>query len=146
MAEVSDAEVLERFPSRWIDRDNVDLFRGFLDNRLLINKCAGCGKFYQPPWPICPKCWSTDVTPTEVSGRGVVFTFTILHTGWARDVDYVAGHPVAVVELEEQAGLRITGTIVDCPHEDIHIGMPVELTWIERSGAPIPAFRPKGDQ
>lgn len=142
MAEISDADVLEHYPSLWVDRDTVDLFRGFLDHRLLINKCAECGNWYQPPWPVCPRCQSDNVTATEVSGQGTVFTFTILHTGGSRGVDYVAGHPVAVVELAEQEGLRISATIVDCAKEDIQIGMPVELTWIERNGDPIPAFRP----
>ena len=142
MAEITDVDVLERFPQVWIDRDNVDLFRGFMEHKLLINKCGACGKYYQPPWPTCPRCWSEDVTPTEVSGKGVVFTFTVLYTGWSRDVDYSAGPPVAVVELVEQPGLRITATIVDCAKEDIRIDMPVELTWIERKGQPIPAFRP----
>ena len=142
MTEITDADVLDRFPNTWIDPDNVEMFRGFLEHRLLINKCQDCTKWYQPPWPICPRCLSENVAPAEVSGKGVVFTFTVLHTGWARDVDYSAGHPVAVIELAEQPGLRITATIVDCPKEDIRIDMPVELTWIERAGHPIPAFRP----
>jgi uncharacterized OB-fold protein len=142
MTEISDADVLQRFPSAWVDRDTVDLFRGFLEHKLLINKCDDCSKWYQPPWPICPHCGSHSVTATEVSGKGTVFTYTILHTGGSRGVDYVAGHPVAVIELAEQPGLRITATIVDCAKEDIRIEMPVELTWIERNGDPIPAFRP----
>ena len=58
-------------------------------------------------------------------------------------VDYSqAPHPVVTVELAEQVGLRFTTTMVGCAHEDIHIGMPVEITWIERNGCPYPAFRP----
>jgi uncharacterized OB-fold protein len=140
---VSDSEVFERFaPPAWIDRDNIDFLRGFLEHRLLINKCGNCGTWSQPPYPVCPSCQSLDVHPTEVSGRGVIFTFTILHTGGTPGVDYKPGHPVAVIDLEEQDGLRATGTIVNCAHEDIRIGMPVELTWIERNGADIPAWQP----
>lgn len=142
---ISDSEVFERVPAPiFIDRDNIDFWRGFLEHRLLINKCADCGNWYQPSYPVCPKCESWDVHPTEASGRGEIFTFTILHTGGSRGVDYKAGHPVAVVELPEQAGLRVTGTIVNCAHEDIRIGMPVELTWIDRNGLDIPAWQPAG--
>jgi uncharacterized OB-fold protein len=49
---------------------------------------------------------------------------------------------VVVVELVEEPGLRITSTVVECPPEDVTIGMPVEVTWIERDGVPYPAFRP----
>jgi uncharacterized OB-fold protein len=138
-------DVLDRFPRTSIDRDNFALFEGFLQKRLLINRCQDCGQFFQPPWPSCPNCWSDHVVPTEVSGRGVVHTFVILHTGplWGVEgVDYGEGYPLAVVELEEQKGLRATGTIVTCANDDIRIGMPVTLTWIERGGNPIPAFQP----
>jgi hypothetical protein len=70
----------------------------------------------------------------------------LLHQGpEAPGVDYRAGpHPVATVELVEQVGLRFTSTVIGAPVSAIHIGMPVELTWIERDGAPFPAFQPAG--
>jgi hypothetical protein len=62
----------------------------------------------------------------------------------APGVDYEKGpHPVVTVELEEQAGLRFTSTVVDTPLAEIRIGLPVELVWIDRYGAPFPAFRPR---
>ena len=139
------SDVLDRFPRTWLDRDHFAFFEGFLDERLLINRCDDCGRWFQPPWPSCPNCWSDNVTPTPVSGKGFVYTFVILHTGplWGVEgVDYAKGYPLLVVELEEQEGLRATATMVDCANDDIHIGMPVVLTWIERDGHPIPAFRP----
>lgn len=138
-------EVLTKYPRGWIDRDTFALYEGFLNRRLLINRCQDCHQFFQPPWPSCPNCWSDDVVPTEVKGDGTVFTFVILHTGalqGVEGVDYVKGHPLAVIELDEQPGLRVTGPIVDCPNEQIEIGMRVNLTWIERDGAPVPAFQP----
>ena len=32
--------------------------------------------------------------------------------------------------------------MVNCANEDIQIGMPVSLTWIDRQGHPVPAFQP----
>jgi len=29
--------------------------------------------------------------------------------------------------------------------DQLRIGLPVELTWTEREGAPFPAFRPRGE-
>lgn len=143
MAEITDQDIFDRLPYAQIDRDNVEFYRGMLQRRLLLNRCEQCGNWSGPTWPICPVCWSDDVRPTEVSGKGTVHSFTLLHAGLPMPgVDYVAGYPVAVIDLEEQAGLRATATIVDCPNEELHIGMPVELTWIERNGEPSPAFRP----
>jgi uncharacterized OB-fold protein len=143
--QIDDAKLVERFPYVQIDHDSKHLFRGWLDERLLLNRCNDCGRFHHPPKPICPRCWSSELTPTEVSGRGVIHLTMLLHQGPpAPDVDYTKGpHPVISVELEEQTGLRFTSTIVDCPLEEVRIGLPVELTWIERFGAPFPVFRPR---
>jgi uncharacterized OB-fold protein len=148
MAEpVSDAALVERFPWVRISHDNKHLFRGWLDRQLLINRCRDCKRFHHPPKPICPACWSWRVEPTPVSGRGVIHLAMFLRQGApAPGVDYEKGpHPVVTVELEDQPGLRLTSTVVDTPLDQIRIGLPVELTWIDRYGAPFPAFRPRSD-
>lgn len=141
---IGDAALVERFPYAQIDHDSKHLFRGWLEKRLLINRCEDCQHFHHPPKPVCPRCWSNALTPTEVSGKGVIHLTMMLHQGPpAPDVDYTKGpHPVVTVELEEQEGLRFTSTIVDCALEDVRIGLAVELTWIDRFGAPFPVFQP----
>jgi uncharacterized OB-fold protein len=141
---MTDAELVDRFPRLRVDHDNKEFYRGWLEQRLLINRCAACGNWHHPPKPVCPRCWSGDIHPTEVSGRGTIHLLMLLHQGPpAPGVDYSVGpHPVATVELAEQTALRLTTTIIDCPVDDITIGMPVELAWIERDGAPFPVFRP----
>jgi len=109
----------------------------------VLNRCADCGRWHHPMRPMCPACWSWSVVPTAVRGRGTVHLFVKLHQGPpAQGVEYAPAHPVVTVELEEQEGLRFTGTMVGCALEDIRIGMRVELTWVERNGSPYPAFRP----
>jgi uncharacterized OB-fold protein len=144
---ISDAELLDRFPRYRVDHDNKAFYRGWLDRRLLINRCADCGTWHHPPRPLCPACWSTSLVPTEVSGRGTVHLLVRLHQGPpVPDVDYAAGpYPVAAVDLEEQPGLRFTSTVVECPPDELRIGLPVELTWRERDGVPFPVFRPRGE-
>jgi len=141
--QLSDAALVERFPWVQISHDNKELFRGWLDQRLLILRCRDCNRFHHPPKPICPECWSWRVEATPVSGRGVIHLAMFLRQGSpAPGVDYENGpHPVVTVELEEQPGLRFTSTVVDAPIEAITIGAPVELAWIDRYGAPFPAFR-----
>ncbi len=143
--EIDDVALVERFPYAQIDHDSKHLFRGWLDETLLINRCDDCARFQHPPKPVCPSCWCTSLTPTEVSGRGVIHLTMLLHQGPpAPDVDYAKGpHPVVSVELEEQEGLRFTSTVIDCPLEDVRIGLEVELSWIDRFGAPFPVFRPR---
>jgi len=140
---IDDAALVERFPWVQIDHDTKHMFRGWLDRQLLINRCGDCDRFHHPPKPVCPECWSSNLKPTAVSGRGVIHLAMFLHQGApAPDVDYQKGpHPVVTIDLEEQEGLRFSSTVVGAELADITIGQPVELDWIERYGSPFPVFR-----
>jgi uncharacterized OB-fold protein len=139
---VDDTDLIDRFRGYGIDRDRAAHFRGRLGRQLLINRCGDCGRWHQPARPMCPSCWSWNVEPTEVSGRGTIHLLMTLFQGPPTDgVDYSNGHPVVTVELEEQAALRFTSTVVGVPAAEIRIGDAVELDWIERDGNPFPIFR-----
>ncbi len=140
---VSDEAVLERFPAVRLDHLNKQYYRGLLRHELLASHCRACGSWHGLLRPICPSCWSPEVSAEPVSGRGTVHLLTILHQGPpAPGVDYAGGFPLAAIELAEQPGLRVQATVVGCLREQLRIGLAVELTWIERDGAPWPAFRP----
>ena len=140
------ASPIARFAGHGINRDNASHFVGWLERRLLINRCGECGRWQHPPRPMCAACWSWDIEPTEVSGRGTIHLLMHLHQGPPADgVDYTAGHPVVTVELDEQESLRLTTTVApDFPPALLRIGTPVELDWIERDGTPMPVFRAAG--
>lgn len=145
--QLSDEAVLARFPAVRLDHLNKRYYRGLLRRELLMNHCAACGRWHTPLRPVCPGCWSARVTPRPVSGCGTVYLLTFLHQGPpARGVDYAGGFPLAAIELAEQPGLRVQATVVDCARDRLRIGLPVELTWIDRDGAPWPAFRPVREQ
>lgn len=142
---ITDEELLERWPGVRVDHDNADFYRGLLQHRLLINRCAECGAWHHPPRSVCPRCWSGRIRAEEVSGRGRLSLLTFIYQGSARaGVDFSQGYPAAAVELVEQPGLRVTGTLVETPRENMQIGMEVELTWREMGGQPVIAFRPTG--
>ena len=142
--ELTDVELVERFSHVAVDRDNREFYRGLLAHELRMNRCADCGRWQHPMRPMCAACWSWNVVPTPVSGRGRVHLLMRLHQGPAAPgVDYTAGpYPVVTVELEEHSGLRYTSTVVNCPADAVAIDMPVALTWIERYGVPFPVFEP----
>lgn len=146
--EIDGEQLVARFPDTRIDHDTKYFYAGWLQRRLVFNRCAGCGHWHAPPRPVCPACWSPDVVPTAVRGTGTVHLLSLLHQGPpAPDVDYKAHpHPVATVELDEQPGLRFTSTVINCPPDEVRIGMRVQLAWIERYGAPYPVFEPVAGQ
>jgi uncharacterized OB-fold protein len=137
---VSDEELMAAWSDVRLDHDNAAHYRGLLERRLLINRCDDCGAWHHPPRSVCPRCWSRVVTPTAVSGRGSIAMVTVLHQR-PRRAPGEGPYPVAAVELVEQAGLRVSATIVGTPPEEIPLDAPVELVWVERDGHPVAAFR-----
>ena len=71
-------------------------------------------------------------------------TYTINHQAWmpGPELPYVIG----IVDIPEQADLRLTTNIVNCAHDDLVIGMPMRVTFeIHADGEDeiaIPLFEP----
>jgi uncharacterized OB-fold protein len=108
------------------------------DGRLLVTRCDACGFWIHPPGPRCPACLSDRVTPRAVSGHGRVYSFTINRRAWepGLEVPYV----IAVVELDEQPGLRLLTNIVGCPVDSVAIDLPVRIAFEQRGDAFLPVF------
>jgi hypothetical protein len=138
-----DLRVWERYPDLGVDHDNRAFYEGWLARELRINCCSACGRWHHPPRALCPGCWSVDVVPTPVSGRGVVGLAMVLRQGpQTEGVAYP--YPVVAVDLEEQADppVRITSTLLDVARNElVAVGTPVKLDWTERNGVPFPVFR-----
>jgi uncharacterized OB-fold protein len=102
--------------------------------------CSECSLYIHPGQPRCPRCLNDSLAPRPVSGRGSVFTFTVSNyqwlPGWA--TPYVA----AIIELDDQAGLRVTSNLVGVEAADVRIGMPVEVTFSQQGEYWVPLFRP----
>jgi uncharacterized OB-fold protein len=126
------------WPRPQITDENGAFWTGGRDGELLIIRCTSCGYWIHPPTPRCPHCLSDAVEPQAVSGRGTVYSYTINRQAWVPglEVPFV----IAMVELDEQPGLRLMTNIVDCPTEEVEIGMPVEVAFVERGEAFIPVF------
>jgi uncharacterized protein len=109
------------------------------DGLLRFLGCQRCGYLIHPPVEWCPRCRRRDVAPTPVSGRGILYSFTINHQSWdGTDGAYVIG----VVELDDQPGLRLLTNIVDCDPADVQIGAPVEVVFEDHAPIFLPLFRP----
>lgn len=136
----TDDELRERFGGA-LTFDTREHLRGLLERRLLFNRCGACGIWIYPSYPICPECWSDDVTPAEVAGDGTIYLLTTLYQGRrVVGLDYASPTPVAAVELVEQPGLRYVAPVVNTDPAGLALGARVRLTWVERDGRPMPAF------
>jgi len=118
--------------------ETAPFWQGGAHGQLQMYFCGACGRFFHPPNPICPKCGSFDVAPRPVSGRGRVVTFTVNHQAWTPEL--TQPYVVAIVELHEQADLRLLSNIVGCDPGEVAIDMPVSVTFCHVEDVWIPMF------
>ena len=109
-------------------------------HELRFQRCSECGVWRHVAREMCAECGSMQWEWAKSSGRGTVFTWTVvvraLHPAFQDNVPYA---PV-VVEMDE--GVRIVSTVVDCPPDELEIGMPVEVYFdAVTSEITLPRFR-----
>ena len=107
---------------------------------LRVQRCRACGAFVFIPQPVCGACFGPDTLEwVESSGRGAVYSFTRVHR--PAQPAFEVPYAVAIVELEE--GWHMLSNVVGCPVEDVHVGMPVEVTFRAMSDQiTLPLFQP----
>lgn len=118
---------------------NRPFWTGGAEGKLLILHCQDCRRWVHPPRERCPHCQGA-LVPQPVSGRGSVFTFTINRHPFNPELPLP--YVIAIVELDEQTGLRFTTDLIECDVDAVHIGMPVEVVFEQAGEAWIPLFRP----
>jgi uncharacterized OB-fold protein len=103
-------------------------------NGILVRPvCGDCGRNFFSPQIACPGCLSENWTYKPSSGRGTVYSATVVHK--APSPEFEVPYVLAVVELEE--GWSMVANLLD----EAPIGTPVEVTWIDRGERRLPAFR-----
>ena len=106
--------------------EDREYWEGAHRGELRIQHCTTCGQHQHYARMLCSHCGAQTLEWVTASGHGTVYSYTVTH----QDVPgYTAPFAVVIVELEEQAGLRMVSNVVDVPPEDVRIGMPVEVTF-----------------
>jgi uncharacterized OB-fold protein len=119
--------------------DSAVFWDAAAEHRLVAQECAGCGVLRHPPRPMCPHCQSLDFGVVELSGRGTLYSYAVLHHPQHPAFDY----PVlaALVDLDE--GIRLVSNLADIDAADIAIGMRLEVAFVPTAeDRAVPVFRP----
>ena len=129
-----------RFDLPSTDLETQPFWDGLKEGKFLLRHCNACGRDHYYPRPFCPSCWSDDVSWKEASGRGRLYTYSIVHVNdlppFAERVPYVA----AVVELDE--GPRVMTNVEGVAFEDLRVDMPLVVEFKPISDdVTIPVFR-----
>ncbi|MFF7248725.1 bifunctional MaoC family dehydratase N-terminal/OB-fold nucleic acid binding domain-containing protein [Embleya sp. NPDC008237] len=129
-------------PRKVVNKDNQAFWDGVAAGKLLFQKCLDCATPRFPFAPGCNKCASLEWETVESTGKGVVYSHVTMHYPKfpAFDMPYAVG----LIELEE--GVRMLGNVLGVPHDEVRIGMPVELEFVTHDAElTVPAFRAVGE-
>ena len=127
-------------------RDGTKAFwEGCKRHELLVQRCSECGAYRHPPQPMCHKCNSLSVEWVKITGKGTVYSYTVVHTpsgltpGFEKDLPL----PVVLVELPDAGKVRMVSNLVECKPGDVEIGMPVEVVFDDVTAEiTLPKFKP----
>lgn len=91
---------------------------------LVGEECPHCSAKIFPPRDVCPECGGEAKEPYRFSGRGSVYSYTVMHSapsGFEESLPYT----IALVKLDE--GPTVTAQLTDLGEKEVAIGMPVEM-------------------
>jgi len=122
--------------------ENEHYWKGGARGELVFLRCGECRTYVHPPSPVCPSCLSKQLAPSAVSGRARLLTWTVNHHPWIPGFE--PPYVIAIVEIPEQAGLRITTNLVNCSVDELRMDLPVRVRFEERDdGVFLPLFEPE---
>lgn len=106
---------------------------------LKVQRCAQCATYVFIPQPCCTRCQSTQLEWVESSGRGTVYSFSVVHR--APRPQFATPYAVAIIEMAE--GWHMLSNIVGMPVTDITVGMAVRVEFrAMNADITLPYFTP----
>jgi uncharacterized OB-fold protein len=127
-------------PAPLVTQANEAFWAATAEGRFQLQRCNECDTVLWFPRRHCPSCWTENVSTFDASGKGVVYSFTIIRKG---AMLYKESGPFVVAYVELAEGPRVMTNIVDCDVEAVKVGMPVEVVWHDTGkGNSLYRFRP----
>lgn len=134
---------LELPPQPAPDPDTAGYWSATTRGELSLARCEDCARWVHPPTEQCPSCGGR-MRFEPVVGTGTVFSFIDIHQptvpGYLSNLPY----RVALVELDDQPGLRLAGGFDSSAATEPRIGDRVAIELVDLPGGPyrVPRFRP----
>jgi uncharacterized OB-fold protein len=96
-------------------------------HELVMPRCKTCDQLFFYPRSECPRCLSTHLEWTRVSGRGRLHTYTVVYQPANAAFRDNTPHIYAVVQLDE--GPRMVSNVVQCAVDAVRVDMPLEAIF-----------------
>jgi uncharacterized protein len=135
-----EADKQNSLPLPTVNADGETFWASAKEERLCLQRCISCHTYRYPPGYLCRHCGSPDSEWVEVSGRGIIYSFSIVRRGPTPEFSSITPYILALVQLEE--GPRMMAHILEDAQDRVSIGDRVSVVFEERrDGVKIPQFR-----
>lgn len=113
------------------------------NSKLVIQKCGKCDRLQHPPAQECGQCGSGgDLTWEEVSGKGRLYNYGVVHDCPIRLLQDDQPFNVAVVMLDEDPGIQMYSHLPGTPVDDVPLGADVEVVFEDTAnGQKVPEWK-----
>jgi hypothetical protein len=121
------------------------------EERLVIQHCTACDRLQQPPENVCAQCGSgANLGWKQMSGRGIVYTYAVMHDTNVPLLFEDQPFNVAVIQLLDDAGnntgIQLLSHLPGTPVDQVPMDAPVEVVFetTKATGQKVPEFRVVG--
>ena len=123
-----------KFPAPALTAESQSFWDAARGGRFVLPVCAACDKAHWYPRAICPFCDGAEIEWRDASGRGTIYTFSVMRR---------AKEPYVIAYVTLAEGPTMLTNIVDCAVDGLHIGDQVAVRFAEtENGPPVPVFKP----
>ncbi len=123
------------------DAISAPFFDGAREGRLMLQHCSACGGWSFPVRERCPHCFAAGLQWRQASGRGTLYTFTIMHQ--VMNPGFAAHAPYNVAQVDLDEGVRMVSNVVGIPNDALRIGMKLEVRFEDvGDNVSLPKFGP----
>ncbi len=124
-----------------ITEENHPFWEGCQQGKLLLQQCSRCHRYQFYPRLNCMHCNSDTLQWVEASGRGTIYSYTIIHQNKSPEFVHDTPYNVAIVQLEE--GPRLLSNLVDIEIAQMKVDLPVTVVFDRvNEMVTLPRFRP----
>jgi uncharacterized OB-fold protein len=106
-----------------------EFWAGAERHELMVPRCDACGFLCWYPKKSCPVCGGSSMPWTSVSGRGSLFSWTVVRQAFLRQFREKVPYATGLVALEEDPAVRMATTLVDCEPDQLDFGLAMEVVW-----------------
>src|SRR5215471_20341999 len=107
--------------------ENRPFWVGCQQGKLLLQQCGECHHYQFYPRLYCMQCSSEAIRWVEATGRGTIYSYTIIHQNKSSEFVHETPYNVAIVQLEE--GPRLLSNIVDIDTTQLRVDLPVTVVY-----------------